>query len=164
MKNRKNIIIIAFLVALLVMAVGYSTFATELTFNGNAEITGEWDVRITDMKVTSVSDGCDAGKPEFTDTTINFDSKLEKPGDKITYLITIENLGTIDAVLSNIQIIPDDINGTKAITYRIINPVLELPKSSSTTMEITVEYDPTTTENPDVKTKSITGVIEYSQK
>ena len=41
MKNRKNIIIIAFLVALLVMAVGYSTFATELTFNGNAEITGE---------------------------------------------------------------------------------------------------------------------------
>ena len=164
MKNRKNIIIIAFLVALLVMAVGYSTFATELTFNGNAEITGEWDVRITDMKVTSVSDGCDAGTPEFTDTTINFDSKLEKPGDKITYLITIENLGTIDAVLSNIQIIPDDINGTKAITYRIINPVLELPKSSSTTMEITVEYDPTTTENPDVKTKSITGVIEYSQK
>ena len=164
MKNRKNIIIIAFLIALLVMAVGYSTFATELTFNGNAEITGKWDVRITDMKVTSVSDGCDAGKPEFTDTTINFDSKLEKPGDKITYLITIENLGTIDAVLSNIQIIPDDINGTKAITYRIINPVLELPKSSSTTMEITVEYDPTTTENPDVKTKSITGVIEYSQK
>ncbi len=41
MKNTKNTIIATLFLAILVMAVGYSTFATQLTLNGTAEIVGE---------------------------------------------------------------------------------------------------------------------------
>ncbi len=45
MKNTKNIIIIALLFCVLIMAVGYSTLATTFNINGTAEITGEWTLK-----------------------------------------------------------------------------------------------------------------------
>ena len=164
MKKSKNIIIGALLLAVLMMAVGYSAFASEMTFSGSAEITGEWDVKITNVEVKEVSSGSDAGSPEFTNNTITFDAKLEKPGDKVVYEITITNSGSIDAKLENLQIVPDIINGSTAISYIIINPSNELLAGEETKMQITAQYDEVVTENPDIKTKTITGVIEYVQK
>ncbi len=164
MKNTKNIIIVALLIAVLIMAVGYSAFASELSFNGNAEITGEWDVKITNIEIKEASVGTDPGTPKYTNTSATFDAKLEKPGDKITYEITITNAGTIDAKLGNLQITPDDINGSNAIEYVIINPSNELLAGNDTKMEVTVKYDEETTEVPEIRTKTITGIIEYVQK
>ena len=164
MKKSKNIIIGALLLAVLMMVVGYSAFASEMTFSGSAEITGEWDVKITNVEVKEVSSGSDAGTPEFTNNTITFDAKLEKPGDKVVYEITITNSGSIDAKLENLQIVPDIINGSTAISYIIINPSNELLAGEETKMQITAQYDEVVTENPDIKTKTITGVIEYVQK
>lgn len=164
MKKSKNIIIGALLLAILMMSVGYSIFSSEMTFSGSAEITGEWDVKITNVEVKEVSSGSDAGTPDFTNNTITFDAKLEKPGDKVVYEITITNSGSIDAKLENLQIVPDIINGSTAISYIIINPSNELLAGEETKMQITAQYDEVVTENPDIKTKTITGVIEYVQK
>ncbi len=112
----KKIIIIAFLFIIILMAVGYSTFATELSINGTAEITGTWDVRITDIKALAVSENCSAGAPTFTDTSVNFFAKLNKPGDEITYQVTIKNLGTIDAELQSVVFLEEK-DGIEAINY-----------------------------------------------
>ena len=99
MKRNRCIIVTAILFAVLIMSVGYATFATKLTINGTAEIVGNWNIKIVGIEAIEVSEGADPGTPEYTDTTATFYAKLKKPEDKITYLITIENAGTLDAKL-----------------------------------------------------------------
>ncbi len=163
MKNNKNIIIGALVIVILLMAVGYSAFATQLTLNGTAEIVGEWDVKVANVEVQSFSDGCDPGTPEFTNTSITVDAKLVKPGDKITYEITIENAGTINATLGNV-IFQEDMDGSPAINYVTTDISHILNAGEQTTFTLTVEYIASTTEVPSVKTRTITGIIEYEQE
>ncbi len=56
MKNKTQNIIIILLTIISIMAVGYATFATELTINGTAEIVSEWNVKITNVEVKKVSE------------------------------------------------------------------------------------------------------------
>ena len=163
MKNCKNIIIGTLLIAILLMAVAYSAFATQLTLNGTAEIVSNWDVRITSITAEYVSENCDAGDPQFTDTTVTFNAKLVKPGDYITYLIIIENAGTFDAILDNITFTPDE-SGSPAIIYATTEPITLLPAGEETCFFVKVAYDENSTEMPSITSKTITGVIEYIQE
>lgn len=164
MKNCKNIIIILLLFVIVVMAIAYSAFATELTINGQSEIVGQWDIKITGIVAQEVSDGADAGDMQYTNTSATFNAKLEKPGDVITYLITIQNAGTIDATLNTVTFTADEENGSPAIIYTNTKPADELNAGDETTLTVTVSYDEETVEVPSVKTKTITGIIEYVQK
>ncbi len=164
MKNNKNIIIISLLIVILAMAVGYSAFATQLTINGTAEIVGEWDVKITNIDVQNVSSGCDYGEPQYTNTSATFAAKLKNPGDSVTYVVTVKNAGTINAVLNNVIFTPDDIDGSSAIIYTTTEPDEHLPAGGETTFTVTVKYDEKSTEVPSVKTKTITGIVEYVQE
>ncbi len=164
MKSKKNIIIGSILIIILLMAVAYSAFATQLNINGIAEIVGEWNVKITNVETQYVSEGCDAGEPQFTNVSATFDAKLVKPGDYITYLITIKNEGTIDATLNKITFTPDQENGSPAIIYTNTEPSQNIEAGNETTFTVTVKYDKDVTEVPSVKTKTITGIIEYVQK
>ena len=134
------------------------------TINGTAEITGVWDVKITNIETKEISEGCDDGNPQFTNTTASFNAKLQKPGDKIVYVVTIQNLGTIDATLNGVVFMSDDENGSEAITYSTTNLATDLNAGGTTTVEITVKYDSKVEEVPSVKTKTLTGIIEYEQK
>ena len=151
-----------FLAIIFLMAVGYSTFATDFTIDGTAEITGEWDVRITNVKVQSISDGCDAGIPQFTDTTVTLDSKLIRPGDIVTYLITIKNAGTLDASLSTVVFM--ETSGSESINYITTELSPELKPGESTEFTVKVEYVKNANETPPIKNESIIGIIEYVQE
>ena len=56
MKNKRNIVILILIVIIITMAVAYSEFATQLQINGNAEIIGEWDVKIIGIEAQNVSE------------------------------------------------------------------------------------------------------------
>ncbi len=163
MHNNKIIILITFLATIILIAVGYSTFATDFTINGTTEITGEWDVRITNITAIQVPDGCDAGTPTFTKDTINFSAKLNKPGDEIIYEVTIENLGTIDAELQTI-IFTEEMDGIEEINYTTSELKKDLNVGDSTTFNIMVTYVKNTESIPETKTKTLKGIIEYVQK
>ena len=164
MKSTKNIIILALLLAIVVMSVGYATFASQLKLNGTSEIVGQWDVKITAIDVENTSDGCDPGNPTFTNTSATFAAKLLKPGDTITYKITIQNAGTIDAKLENVLFTADEENGSPAIHYETSELEATLKKGATTTFTVTVTYDKAVEEVPSVKTKTITGIVEYVQQ
>lgn len=163
MKNNKNIIIVTILFVILAMAVGYSAFATQLSINGTAEIVGEWNVKISKIEAIFVSEKCDAGEPEFTDTTASFYAKLSKPGDHITYEITVENAGTIDAILNKSTFVETE-GGSPAIEYKLSDLVQSLPAGEQGTFTIDVIYKEDTTEIPEVKTKNVTCTLDYIQK
>ncbi len=161
MRNIKCIIIIVLLI--LTMAVGYSAFATQLNVSGTAEIIGEWNVRIINIEAKNVSEGCNPGEPQYTNTSATFEAKLIKPGDSITYLITIENSGTIDATLDDV-IFKEEENGSEAIKFTTTGIAPTLEPGAQTTLNVKIEYDSKTTEVPSIKTKTITGIINYVQK
>lgn len=163
MRNTKNLIIIALLIIIFAMAVGYSAFATQLNLNGTAEVVGEWDVRIINIEAQDISEGCDAGEPQYTNTSATFNSKLLKPGDSITYVITIENAGTIDAILDSV-VFKEQEDGSEAINYETTELEKTLDAGQQTTFNVKVTYDPETEEIPSIKTKTITGIIEYVQE
>ena len=162
MKNPKKIIIGTLLLVIMIMAVGYSSFSTQLNLNGTAEIVGEWNVKIVDVKVKEVSEGCDPGSPQYTNSSVTFDSKLVKPGDSISYSVTVKNAGTIDAILDNI-LFQEEVEGSEAINYITteLDPLLKAGEEK--TFTVTVEYLKEITEIPEVKTKTLTGIIEYIQ-
>ena len=163
MNKRRNIIIVVFLMIILLMAVGYSAFTTQLYINGSAEIVETWDVEITNIEIQNVSDNCNGGTPQFTSTTATFSAELEKPGDSITYEITIQNLGTLNATLKSATFTCDEESGSEAIVYTNTTPSQTLAPGEETKVTVTVEYDKNTTEMPSVTTKTITGIIEYVQ-
>ncbi len=163
MKSTKNVVIGALIIVIVLMAIGYSTFATQLTVNGTAEITGVWNVKITNIDIQEVSEGCDPGTPQYTNTSVTFDSKLVKPGDYISYVITIQNAGTIDAQLDNV-LFQEESEGSPAINYVTTEIAHELKAGEQTTFTVKAEYIKSTTEVPTIKTRSMTGIIEYVQK
>lgn len=144
--------------------IGYATFATELDLIGNVEIIGDWNVAITKVDPIFVSKGCNAGTPKFTDTEVTFDAKLVKPGDHITYKITIENKGTINAELTDSLFETDLSNSAAEISYTYTEPAKILNAGRLTTFNVDVLYNEDTTEVPLIKTKKIIGYFEYDQK
>ena len=163
MKKNRNIIIGILLIAILLMSVAYSALATQISLNGTGKIISEWNVKITSVTAQDISEGCNAGTPEFTDTKITFNAELVKPGDYITYLIMIENTGTLDAVLDTISLTPDE-NGSPAIIYTHTDPETLLQAGKTTCFLIKVSYDENTTEMPSIKSRTITGFVKYVQK
>ena len=163
MKKMKYVLLISIFLAIIIMSIGYASFATNLSIQGTSQITGQWDIRITDVTVQEASPGSDPGAPTFTNTSVSFDAKLAKPGDSISYLVTIQNNGSIDAELGGIVFI-EEIEGSDAISYTLTKPDDELKSGQTTTFTITVTYKLSTTEMPETKTKSITGTIEYVQE
>lgn len=164
MRNPKNIVISALIIAILIMAIGYSSLASNMQINGVAEIDGIWAVRIKNVEVKDTCSGCSAGNPEFTDTTVSFNAKLSKPGDTITYLITIANEGTIDAKLEKIVFDLNPNVGSEDIFYYISDPKDDLDANTTTSFTIKIEYNEAATTITEEKTKSLNGVIEYVQK
>ena len=114
-KDVRNVLMVALVFAIMVMAVGYAALAQRLTVNGKATIgDAKWKVRITDISFdetasnisTSAStqslDPAEAAVGEGS-TGAKFDVTLGAPGDKAVYNITVTNLGTIEAELKEMM-------------------------------------------------------------
>ncbi|MBR2832929.1 MAG: hypothetical protein IKE75_00560 [Bacilli bacterium] len=111
--QNKNILIGGLLAIVLVMAVGYAAFATQLNITGTASITSNWDVHFN--KTAQVSGDVAPAKtfssgalPSGTITygsgdkplTATVHADLNQPGDSVTFTLRIINAGTINATAS----------------------------------------------------------------
>lgn len=137
--KHKNMLIVALLGVVMVMAVGYAAFAQNLQVGSTSQVTSRWEVKITNIAVKKVIvegvekddiTGTATNKTTFavdsnfpsTSATINeagtmarFSSELRSPGDSITYDVTITNSGTLNAKVSSIQF--EEANATTHCIY-----------------------------------------------
>ena len=173
MKDKKNILIAVLLLVIVGLAVGYAALSATLTINGTATI-DTWDVEITGITTgTPVGTAQNKTDPTFTATTATFDALLQKKGDSISYTITIENKGTIDAELDSITWTPDSTTyGASPIIYAVTSqPAANsvLAAGASTTVVISATFDSTLTDEQiqaltaAQKTKTISAVLVYKQ-
>ena len=162
-RRQRNYIILGLCSILLVMAAGYAAFRSQLTINGTSNISSEWKVLITDIQ-SSVLEGnaTDAETPSHTDTTATFKTNLVSPGDSMQYTVTVENQGSIDAVLKTVQ--KSDSNNN-AIIFEItgIEQGDTLKAHNSTTFNVTVTYNRDVTTQPDNLTSDLTITLNYVQ-
>lgn len=157
MDNNKGFqwILIALLtLAIVVMSVGFATYTSTLTVNGNVTAKGNpWSVHF-DKDSYSATGSNVTVTPTIGNTSISYAVTLEKPGDKYTFTINVVNDGTIDANLKAITLgapttAQDEyINYTvkyAGTTYTASNNSLNVALANTTgvaALEVTVEYDP----------------------
>lgn len=178
-KDFRNVMMIALVVAILVMSVGYAALSQRLTVNGTATIEdAKWKVRITDIafdetnstitESTQTLDPAESATGEGS-TGAKFDVALGAPGDKAVYTVTVKNLGTIEAELEAITDLttinaeePSDIKFT--VTPAAANAAT-LAANETHTYTITVEWlnNVDGNEMPTVTEKTATIHFDYVQ-
>ena len=161
--RQRNYVILGLCGVLLIMAVGYAAFRSQLTINGTSNISSEWKVLITDIQ-SSVLNGTpeNSEEPSHTDTTATFKTNLVSPGDSMQYTVTVENRGSIDAVLKTLS--KTDSNN-QAIIFEItgIEQGDTLKAHESTTFNVTVTYNKDVTNQPANLTSDLTITLDYVQ-
>ena len=167
--KHKNALIGGLLALVFVMAVGYAAFAQQLTINGSASISSSWDVKITNIEVSTQSGtasniGAEVGKGGLS---ASFDASLVSPGDSITYTVTVHNGGTIDAKLSEWSLEAGDTNAEDPIVYTVngLTNEEELAAGADKEFTVTVTYNDKVTQQPAQEdlTKSATVNLTYNQ-
>ena len=112
MENRDNggkiIAVIALVLAVVGLSIGFAALQTKLEINGTAEVTGgkTWDIKFVDssLKVDKVG-SAQSTDPTVSATTIkDYKVTLAKPGDKVSYYFQVTNAGSFDAKLDSITI------------------------------------------------------------
>lgn len=189
MRNKKrNLLIAILLFIVLLMSVAFAAFSNRLTITGTTRVVTTWDVKITNiaLKQSTQANPNPYGNadspstfpgggtnPTYTDTTATFYSTLGVPGDSVTYVVTIVNNGSVNAVVDSIQWIDDNgyldnqYNVSPIIySYSFPNQNQVLAKNGgTTTLEVTATYDSNVTEQPsqNLLEKSATISINYVQ-
>ena len=158
----KKVIIVTLSVLVLIMVIGYATFSTNLKINGTANIASEWNIVFTKIEILEQEGTVEEKTPataKGTSATFNVDFK--SPGDYITYRITVENKGTLNAIISNIKASQE---GSSAINFELdnINIGDKLAKGTSTTFTVKISYKDVT-EQPQDTVGSLTVESNYVQ-
>lgn len=106
-RGAKVIAIVALLIAVVGLTVGYAAYSSTLTINGTANVDpASWDVHFAyktgdSLTATKVGNAVENTAPTLEATTISgFDVTLKAPGDSITYDFSVKNGGTLDAKLT----------------------------------------------------------------
>ena len=162
--TQRNYLIVGLCAILVIMGVGYAAFSSQLKITGTSNIDSTWSVKITSITPNSIV-GTAEDKPEVTtynDTSATFGVILKSPGDSITYDITIENQGTIDAVLKTIM--KTDTNNS-AILFETsgVNENDELKVGEIATMKVKVTYNPEITSQPTDLDSTLNIELDYEQ-
>ncbi|MBR3209763.1 MAG: hypothetical protein IKF82_05815 [Bacilli bacterium] len=125
-RQRRNYIIIALCIVLLLMGVGYAAFSSLLTINGTASVSNSWCVGfdITKTNTMNITKGLSTGTTptgtmSYTGSTceVNYKpnaqlaSAFYQPGDEIEYTLTIKNKSSVTAAIKSIII-----NGNESVT------------------------------------------------
>ena len=146
----RNKIIIGALLIVGFASIAYAAFSQMLVINGTANTSADWDVRITGISLDAVnSAGATGSTTSFTTTSATFDVDLDYPGAQAVYTVTVENQGTIPAVLDSITDLttinsaaPTDI--TFAVSG-VTEGTTTIAPSGTNTITVTATWNPAST-------------------
>ena len=95
-KNGQIIAIVALAVAIVVMSVGFATYASTLNINGTTTVkANKWSVHFDDSTYDETTGSVAATTHTITDTTASYTVTLTKPGDFYEFSVNVINDGTL---------------------------------------------------------------------
>lgn len=135
--NKRGYLVIALVVLLLALAIGYAAFSSSLTVNGTATGTGTWKVTFDSVAMSDAKHGT-ATKTD--DNTITVNATLAYPGDGCTVTANIKNGGTIPAKLTAYTVTGLDTyeagNTTNGTAYANDDIIVIVPKLTVNTEKV----------------------------
>lgn len=161
--KKQNVIISMLITCFCFMTIGYAALSQQLKINGTAKITGNWDIQFTNIVPKAYGGAINKVVPTgIGTTTVTFNVELNEPGDRMEYLITVSNLGNIDAIIESINITSSE---NDDIIYKVtrIEEGNVLKANETKDFKVIVEYNlgaTTTTQS----TKTLTVNINYVQQ
>lgn len=103
--------IAAICVAVVALSIGYAALSQSLDIDGTTTVKGNtWDVGFETLEVPTLDNGNLTGSAteissSISVTTLDFAINLVLPGDSVTYVWTVHNKGSIDAMLSDAPVL-----------------------------------------------------------
>ena len=129
--RKRKIIIFSLIGILLLMAVGYAAFQTNLDVKGNSQITSNWDVEIINVKEGEKAGLAESAKtPTWTKTEASMETNLYQKGD------------SMDAKLDNINLGKGTNEEAVNITFSGYTKGQTLFKGTTTDITVTISYNP----------------------
>lgn len=168
-RDKKNVMIVALLIAVVFMSVGYALLSTELDVSGTSKIIDPvWDVKIVSISSTETEGyGTSINASVENKSRAKFNAQFQMPGDKVTYVINVKNEGTMDAKLNSITITPENYSeGFIVYTIDGLEAGDTLNAGESKMFTLSASYNSEKTETPGIDdlTKEITLILDYIQK
>lgn len=178
---KRNTLVLGVVAVLMLMAIGYAAFSSQLTITGGANITSTWNVGFDTSQTsaytptTGISGGtAPTGSISFpNEQSATLTANLTQPGDSVEFTLTIENNGTIAAQLGtpSLQGSNCTVSGLTCTTtsghirFTVSNPVsTNLPASTgTTTMTVTAEFPNVSVSNSTPETAGITVNLNATQ-
>ena len=166
-RKAKNILIIILFLAVIGMAIGYAALSQLLTINGTANISAKWDIKISNIAEGTLT-GAISKKAEVVlgdKLSATFDVDLQYPGATATYIVTVENAGTIDAMLESVTGVDiANVSEPLDITFDInANKNDMLSNGTTKDYTVTIKWLETAQTIPDTKEKTATITLNYVQ-
>ena len=118
--------------------------------------------KVTITGVTDSSNGEASSYSSHTDNSVTFIAGLKLPGDYINYDIKVKNSGSIEAILSKINIEKTD-NPAIIFGYQGISEGDILKPGEEITFKVSVAYNSEITTQPDDLTGEIKITLNYEQ-
>ena len=166
-KKKKDILIIVMLVAVVCMSSAFAMLSQKLEVSGAGTVKGNWDVEITDLEAIATQGNGNSLSASSDLTVATLVAELTQPGDSVTYNVTVENKGNIDATLESItsNATPNygtDDNPYLIYTYDGITSGSVLRAGEKITFAVTVQYSSETTDVA-MMTVNLTTILNYVQ-
>jgi len=94
-RNYKNTFCGILILAILLMAVGYSILSTRLNVEGTSKITSDFNIQVTGISEFFKVGLVETSNIDFTSTSATYGANIQAPGDEVIYEIIIENKGNM---------------------------------------------------------------------
>ena len=168
MKTRKKqrIVILTLGAVILGLVLGYAALSQVLNINGTSSISGDFNIQIVALDENTMNHAQTVSKTGLGTTTVSFTVDLESPGASAIYDVTVENKGSIDAVLKSIEGI-DEANLSAPLDVKFSTTGIEegdpLLKGQRKTFQVQVRWDSSATEIP-TSNKTLVLKLNYEQQ
>lgn len=148
--SKKNLVIVAVLMLITGLTIGYAALSTTLNITGTANIsTVGWDVHFANINVTSGSvNATTAATINSATTAVNYAVTLSNPGDYYEFTVDVVNGGTLNAKLSDITLggltTDADVYTNYTVTYSDGSTVQQgdtIAAGATKTLRVRVEFD-----------------------
>lgn len=182
--RKKNILLIALIVAVASMTVVYAALSTTLRISSSAKVaSSSWDIHFANLSlVTNASGntGTVVTPAQIQDNTTIISGlvvDLKKPGDSVSYTFDIVNNGDINAKLNSLTLATPSCGGNTSACSKLeyyvkyttggTTPQIgdTLNKNTSVNATLTIKYkdnDPLSTEN-DISVSGLSVTFLYGQ-
>ena len=117
-KDKKNFLIAGLLVIVFAMSVGFAFLSSNLNIEATGTVSGDWNLKFRPNsleiieKTTGVNDTTTQINSDNMSVTLN--ASFEKPGEKISYEVYVDNQGNLDGILDSVTLVGNEEN-TNAI-------------------------------------------------